>query len=88
MNLKNNKHLNSSYFRGKNHFENDGTQNYLIFQPMQRYFKKIGSTDHISESKSRGLPDEIIKPLSRNNNSLIPKLSYVSNRIRVKFHGS
>ena len=23
----------SSYFRAKNHFEKDGTQNYLVFQP-------------------------------------------------------
>ena len=23
-----------SYFRGKNHFGEDGTQNYLVFQPM------------------------------------------------------
>ena len=28
----------SSYFRGKDHFKNNGTQNYLIFQPMYRYF--------------------------------------------------
>ena len=28
----------SSYFRGKSHFEEDGTQNYLVFQPMYRYF--------------------------------------------------
>ena len=32
----------SSYFRGKNHFENYGTQNYLVFQPMIKYFKNIG----------------------------------------------
>ena len=24
----------SSYFKGKNHFEDDGTKNYLVFQPM------------------------------------------------------
>ena len=24
----------SIYFRGKSHFEEDGTQNYLVFQPM------------------------------------------------------
>ena len=28
----------SGYFRGKNHFEDDGTQNYLIFQPIDRHF--------------------------------------------------
>ena len=54
----------SSYFRGKSNFEEDGTQNYLIFQPMYKYFKKIGNTDHISAWKSKGLSDEIVKPLS------------------------
>ena len=29
----------SSYFRGKSHFEKDGAQNYLIFQPIIRYFR-------------------------------------------------
>ena len=28
----------SIYFRGKCHFEEDGAQNYLVFQPMHRYF--------------------------------------------------
>ena len=28
----------SIYLRGKNHFKEDGTQNYLVFQPMCRYF--------------------------------------------------
>ena len=31
----------SSYFLGKSDFEEDGTQNYLVFQPMYRCFKKI-----------------------------------------------
>ena len=29
---------------------------------MNKYFKKIGSTESISEWKSKGLSDEIIKP--------------------------
>ena len=37
----------SSYFCNKNHFEHDGTQNYLIFQSMYRYSKKIGNTERI-----------------------------------------
>ena len=32
------KTFDSSYFRGKSHFEEDGTQNYLVFQPIQRIF--------------------------------------------------
>ena len=27
-----------SYFIGKSHFEKDGVQNYLVFQPIYKYF--------------------------------------------------
>ena len=52
----------STYFRSRNYFEEDGTQNYLVFQPMNKYFKKISSAYLISEWKSEGLSDEIIQP--------------------------
>ena len=39
------KTFDSSYFIGKSHFEEDGTQNYLVFQPINRYFKVIANTD-------------------------------------------
>ena len=32
------KTFDSGYFIGKSHFEEDGMQNYLVFQPMYRYF--------------------------------------------------
>ena len=54
---------------------------------MNKYFKKIGNTDHISEWKSKGLSDEVIKPPSSDDNSLVPALKYVGNKIRVKFGG-
>ena len=41
--LKKLKTFDWSYFRGKSHFEEDGTQNYLVFQPINRYFKIIGN---------------------------------------------
>ena len=34
------KTLDSSYFRGRNYFEDDDTQNYLVFQPELKYFKR------------------------------------------------
>ena len=40
------KTFDSSFFIGKNHFEEDGTQNYLVFQPMYRYFKQIAGVDN------------------------------------------
>ena len=39
--LKKLKTSDASYFRGKNYFEEGGTQNYLVFYPMYRYFKRI-----------------------------------------------
>ena len=78
----------SSYLRGKNNFEEDGIQNYSVFQPMYKYFKKIGNTDHFSEWRSKGLSDEVIKPPATSEDSLAPTLNYVGNKIRVKFDGS
>ena len=53
--LKKLKTFDSSYFRGKSHFEEYGTYNYLLFQPIHRYFKVIANTKYISEWKSKGL---------------------------------
>ena len=36
------------YFIGKSHFEEDSTQNYLVFQPVNKYFKVITNTDYSS----------------------------------------
>ena len=56
-------------FIGKSHFEEDSTQNYLVFQPMYRYFKVIANTKNISEWKSNGLSDESIKPPATSDKS-------------------
>ena len=81
------KTFDSGYFIGKSHFEEDGVQNYLVFQPIIRYFKVITNTDHISSWKSKGL-SESIKPPTTSDNSLTPKLNYYGNEVRVKFTGS
>ena len=41
------KTFDSDYFIGKSHFEEDGTQNYLVFQQLSKYFKVITNTDYI-----------------------------------------
>ena len=55
------KTFDSSYFIGKSHFEEDGTQNYLVFQPLNKYFKVITNTDYVSSCKYEGLSAESIK---------------------------
>ena len=64
-----------SYFVGKSHFGEDGTQNYLAFQPMYRCFEMITNTDYISSWKSKGLSAESIKPPTTSDNSLAPALN-------------
>ena len=66
----------------------DGSQVYLVFQPVYRYFKVITNTKYIAESKSKGLSDESIKPPTTSNNILTPLIDYYGNKIRLKFIGS
>ena len=77
-----------SYFIGKSHFEEDGTQNYSVFQPLNKYFKVINNTDYVSSWKSKGLSAESIKPPATSENSLNPALNYYVTKTRVKFTGS
>ena len=55
---------------------------------MNKYFKKTSNTNHISEWNAKGLSDDVIKPPATSDNSFAPALSYVGNKIRVKFDGS
>ena len=76
------------YFIGKSHFEEDGTQNYLVFQPLIKYFQLIANTDYVSSRKSKGLSVESIKPPAASDNSLTLRLNYYFSKVRVKFTGS
>ena len=82
-----NKLLFWSYFPGKSFFEEDGTQNWLVFQPIQRYFKAIiAGNRNASSWKSKGFSDEIIKP-PKPNKILNPSLDYIGTKTRVKING-
>ena len=86
--LKKLKTFDSIYFRGKTHFEGDGAQNWLVFQPIQRYFKIASANDsNIVSWKSKGLSEESIKPPTTSNKMLHPSLDFVGTKGRVKFNG-
>ena len=42
------KTFDSIYFIGKSHFEEHDVQNYLVFQPLNKYFKVITNTGYVS----------------------------------------
>ena len=56
-----------SYFRGKSYFEESGSLVYIIFQPIDKYFKRtvgVGKAEYISFWKSRGFSDEKINSIT------------------------
>ena len=70
----------AAYFRGKNYFDGDGTQNYLVFQPVYKYFERVGND--ISSWESKGFSNEKISYMS-----FATCLIYLNARLKVKFNG-
>ena len=77
------KTFDSGYLISKSHFEEDGTQNCLVFQPLNKYFKVIANADYVSSWKSMRLSAETIKPPATSDNSLTPAISYYGTKTRV-----
>ena len=89
--LKKLKTFDSSYFIRKGHFEEDGIKNYLVFQPIQRYFKVIagvGNGRHFYYWKSKELSDERTNSIITSDYGITPYFSYYDiNKIRVVCDG-
>ena len=65
-----------SYFFGKNYFEEDGTQNWSVFQLMGKYLD-VAYTNNITyilSWKSNWLSDLEIKSIKTNNHLLNPRI--------------
>ena len=90
--LKKLKTFDAAYVRGRNYFDSDnGTQNVLVFQQMQRFLKMIaivGSGNYIYFWKSKGLSDERVNYNTASNHIITPELSYYGTKARVEFNGS
>ena len=89
--LKKLEKFDSSYVKCKSHFEEDGTQYYLVFQPIYRYFRRIigvASGNHIYFWKSIGLSDERRNCNTASNYTITPELSFSGTKTKVEFNGS
>ena len=66
----------SSYFIGKSHFEEDGTQNCLVLLVIvnDNYWK------------SKRLPDEKINSIKTRNHRITRNINYYGNKTRVEFN--
>ena len=89
--LKKLKTFDSSFLGVKCHFEEGGMQNYLVFQPRYRYFKRIADVDigdYIYYWQSKRLSDERINSIKSSDYEITPYLSYYGTKTRVEFNGS
>ena len=86
--LKKLKTFDLGYFIGKRHFEEDRTENYLVFQPLNKYLKVIASTNYVSSWKSKGLSDENITAPTTSDYKCNPKLSYFGTKAKLEYRGS
>ena len=86
------KKLSLDNFLGRLLFDGeDGLQNYLVFQPIHKYFKTIagvGNGSYIYYWKSKGLSDERINSIKTPHDSITPNLNYYDTRTRVEFNES
>ena len=83
--LKKLEKFDAASFRGKNYFEEDGTQNFLVFQPVYKYFEKTGN--QVSSWKSKGLSDEKIISTTTSTDKSATKTIYDKARIKFGFNG-
>ena len=73
----------SNHFCHKSHFEDDGTQNYSVFQLVSRFFKTIANTLNVTTWKSKG--DCLIRILNHHGRLILDLINYFNNyRKQVK----
>ena len=68
------KAFDSNYYNGKNYFDEDGIQNYLVFQSILKYFTVNSSW--IKKWESKGLSNECLEVVSTSSNTLTPSVNY------------
>ena len=81
----------STYFRGKSLFEDDGTQNWLVFQPKKDILKRwlvLVVIDRFITLITSNLKDcdEKINFIKASNHIIVPKLDYYGTKTRVEFN--
>ena len=81
--LKKLKTFDLGYFIGKSHFDEDGAQNYLVFQSILEYF--MLNSKLITKWKSKGLSNESLEAISTSDKTLTPSINYYGEKARLIF---
>ena len=76
--LKKLKTFDLGYFMGKSYFDEDGSQNYLVFQSILKYFTL--SSKWITKCKSKGFYKESLEVVPASSNTLNPLINYYGDK--------
>ena len=74
--------FNLSYFIRKSHFDEDAGQNYLVFQPIMKYFTLNGNW--ITKWKSKGSSNKSLEVFPTTTNTLTPSVNYYGDKVRLR----
>ena len=78
-----------SYYRGKQYCdEGSSKQSYLVFLPINKYFKLnsvANAADYVLSWQPKGLSNESIKPRTTSDNSLTSELNYYGTKTKINF---
>ena len=77
-----------SLYKGKQYFdERSGKKNYLLFLPINKYFRLnsvANRVDYVLSWKSKRFSIKNTRPPTTSDNSLSPELNYYGTKTRVK----
>ena len=88
LSIKNPRKIRNIWFKifiSKSYFNDDGSQNFLIFQPISKTFTMPAG---VTETIIKWLSTEKVKISATVNNSFSPKQKWHNSKIRVEFKGS
>ena len=79
----------SSLFIGKSYFNNDGSRNYLILQPLYYTLKRVGDTEKVVSWKSKGFSTKKLTTPTTTGYTLSPPINWYKNsKFCLIFKGS
>ena len=70
----------SGFFKGNCYFVDDESQNFLMVQPVLKYFAILASDDKVLAWASKGFSEEIIRSPATSDNIPAPKLTFIYNK--------
>ena len=77
--------FNLGYFTGKSYFDEDETQNYLVFYSILKYF--TSNSTWITKWTSKELSNESLEVFT-SSNTLVLLNDYCGEKVRLKFNES